>query len=277
MKRAPPRRQRGFVMLIVLGLMATLALLGAQLSAASRTEDRIAGALRASAVAEAAADSAVHEVTMRLLRDAWPVSGLALPAPAIPWRVGAVPVSLRVTDESVKINPNYASAGMLRSLLTQAGAGESAAKALADAIVEWRQPAPMSASGDPKRMRYEQMGLAYAPSDRPFDSLDEVELVLGMTPRVFALIRPALSVYDIGDVKLDGAPPVVAEAVRAARILDPQAGTLGFPGPDQVVRIEATATPRGSRYTRIAVVRFKARPRAGEAPYQFLTWDIVRE
>lgn len=132
----------------------------------------------------------------------------------------------------------------------------------------------MSSGGDRKRTRYEASGLAYAPSDRPFDSLDEIELVLGMTPRIFTLIRPALTVYDVGDVKLDGASPLVTEAVRSARDVEPAAGTIGFRSPDRVVRIRATATARGARNTRDAIVRFKARPRAYEAPYQFLTWDV---
>ena len=258
----------------MLGLLGLLALLGARLTSASRTEAQIAFAPRASAAAEVAADSAVNDVAMRLLRGTWPASGLAWRVAPEPIRVGAVPVDVLVTDEAVKINPNHASSRLLRSLMIQAGVDEFTATSLADAIIEWRRPSPFSSGGDRKRTRYEASGLAYAPSDRPFDNVDEIELVLGMTPRIFALIRPALTVYDVGDVKLEGASPLVAEAVRSARDVEHGAGTIGFPSPDQVVRIRATATVRGARFTRESVVRLKGRPRADEAPYQFLTWDV---
>ena len=269
--------ERGFVLPLVLSLLALLALVGTRLASASRTEIRIASALRASALVELAADTAVQEIVMRLLRGTWPVSGLAAPVPAVSLRVGTIPVVVLVTDEAVKINPNYASATTLRCLIGLAGVDDLTAKQLADAILEWRQPTPITSGGERKRTLYESSGLNYAPSGRMFDNLDELELVLGMTPRIFASIRPALTVYDVGDIKLDGASPLVTEAVRMARQIEPAAATLGFPSPDRVARIQATATTRGARYTRDAIVRLKARPRADEAPYQFLTWDVGTE
>jgi general secretion pathway protein K len=159
MKHKHSPDERGFALLVVLGLLGLLALLGARLTSAARTEARIAFALRASAAAEVA-DSAVNEVAMRLLRGTWPVSGLAWRVPPEPILVGAVAVDVLVMDETVKINPNYASSRLLRSLMIQAGVDESTAASLADAIIEWRQPSAMSSGGDRKRTRYETSGLA---------------------------------------------------------------------------------------------------------------------
>lgn len=260
--------ERGFVLLMVLGLVALLALFGSRLAHQARTEAGLAAAWRAGAAVEAAADSAIHAAAMRLLKG----DGTIGAAPG-PIRIEAIPVWVRVTDEAARINPNYANAPMLRALFLGAGLDAGAARAIADAIVDWRQPSPRARGGGLKRTLYETGGLSYAPSNRMFDSLDELRLVLGMTPEIFAVVRPLLSIHTIGDVRLQGASPAVIAAVAAARELDPLAGKLGFENPDRVVRIRAEAAAGGARFTREAVVRFKARPRADEAPLQILTWE----
>jgi general secretion pathway protein K len=260
--------ERGFVLLAVLGMLALLALLGIRLVSQSRVETRVAAAWREAAVVEVAADSGVQEAAMRLLKGEW-----AADAPPGLLRVAGIQVIVRVTDEAVKINPNYASPVTLRSLIHSAGVDEASAFQITNAILEWRQPSSLSQGGEVKRASYQASGLGYAPSNRPFDNLDELELVLGMTPEIFARLQPFLTVYNVGDVRLDGASPIVANAVFAARDLDATAGNIGFVNPDRVLRIRAEAAAAGARFIRATVVRFKARPRAGEAPCQFLSWE----
>jgi general secretion pathway protein K len=260
--------EQGFVLLLVLGMLALLALFGTSLTSRTSVETKVAAAYRTNAWVEAAADSAIHETAMQLLQG-------RLTIDTVPHlvKIAGIPVVIQTTDEAAKINPNAANAATLRSLLSQTGAGDAAASRIADAILNWRQPSPRTKDGAPKRLAYEAGGLGYAPSNRPFDSLDELSLVIGMTPAIFNQIRPFLTVYSVGDVRLDDASPVVAQAVLAARAVDPMAGQLGFTSPDQVVLIRADATAGAARFARRAVVRFKAQPNPGETPYQFLAWE----
>jgi general secretion pathway protein K len=266
--QAPPR-QPGFALLVVLWTLGLLALLITALTGAGRIEAQIARALYASARAETAADSAVQEVVLRLLQGAWQIDGETYPL-----RVGDVVVGVRVTDEAGKVNPNYASVALLRSLLATVGVDAPTAAALASNIVDWRRPELRSASGELKRTQYEAGGLLYAPSNAAFDNVDQVGLVLGMTPDLFARLKPFLSVYQEGDVRLSAASAVVAAAILDASARDPSAGRLGFASPNRVAMIRADATaPGGGRFTREAIVRIMARPRVNHAPYQILTWD----
>jgi type II secretory pathway component PulK len=48
--------------------------------------------------------------------------------------------------------------------------------------------------GMPKRLTNQAASLGYAPSNRPFDSLEELRLVIGMTLAIFTCIRSFLAV-----------------------------------------------------------------------------------
>src|SRR6266576_6095393 len=56
-----PARSRGFALLIVLWMLVLIAFVVAQMTAAGRTESRIAGNLAANSRSQAAADGAIYE------------------------------------------------------------------------------------------------------------------------------------------------------------------------------------------------------------------------
>jgi general secretion pathway protein K len=246
------RAARGFVLAGVLWALALMSLLVTQIASAARTERSIAANLRGAAVAEAAADGAVAETILALLDGTRDPGG-----PSRTLRIGAADVAVRVTDEAGRINPNdptHPVAPALRALLIDAGLEPQAARALADAIVDWRTATPNASGGGTKRAQYRAAGLDYAPSDRPFESLDEIRAVIGMTPEVFARIAPALSLY--AEPVLPGIPPG------------------RYPDANLVVDIAATATaPTGARFTRRATVRLLGNAHGRGAPYQVLTWE----
>ncbi len=264
-----PPRQAGFALLFVLLTLGLLALLVTALTGAGRAEVQIAADLDASARAETAADSAVHQAVLRLLQGTWQIDDATYPL-----RIGDTTVSVRITDEAGKVNPNYASTALLQALLAGLGVAAPRAAELAKNIVDWRRPGPRSASGELKRTQYEVGGLPYAPSNAAFDDVDQVGLVLGMTADIFARVKPFLSVYQEGDVRLSAASTVVAAAIVEASIRDPVAGRLGFVSPNRVATVRATATTRGGgHFTREAVVRINVKPQFNESPFQILTWD----
>ncbi len=152
------------------------------------------------------------------------------------------------------------------------GAHAAIARDVADSIVAWRTRLPSLPDGTTKRMAYEISGLNYSPSNHSFDDLEEVGLVVGMTPALFAAVRPFLTVYTAGNIQLADANPLLVQAVQFARDINSQAAASGFTDPDLVALIHATADSPDARFMREAVVRLKARPRAKEAPYQVLSW-----
>ncbi len=257
------RREGGFALLIVLWTMVLLALLVAQFTAAGRSEVRVVMNLRANAVAQAAADGALHEAILRLLQGAWTPGKLLREV-----RSGGTTVEVRVSDQARLINPNAASTKVLEALFGLVGVETGKAATLASAVVDWRSKGPGSLSGGLKVTQYQAARLSYSTPNQPFDSLNELGLVAGMTPALLAQIRPFLSIYQEGDAPVLFDLPV--ESVPASD----DSWQIGSTGRVMIVMIEATTTgTRDGQFTRQAIVRLRAEPSLGQAPYQILTWD----
>jgi len=253
MTEAGRERSRGFALLIVLWTMVLLALLVTEITSAGRSDAELAANLRGSAVAEAAANGAEAIALFRYLDP----SALHWPANGIRHRllIGDAEVSVAMTDEDGRINPNTASAFLLVALLRRVGVDPGTAAHLAAAMVDWRSssgaaPSPFAT----KMLPYRAAGMTWGPPDGPFRSTAEIALVLGMTPTLLARLRPHISVFTAGDVDSALADPVVRAALADANGgIVPQ--SLGSSGAARTLRITARAiADDGSRFTRTSVV-----------------------
>lgn len=272
-----PGSQRGFALLIVLWSVVLLALIGTGMTASGRADVQVAANIRAAARAEAAADGAIQEAVFHLLD------------PANPWfadgwdRVIDVPgarVTLRIDNEAGKVNPNTAPSEALRALLQASEASAEQAARLAAAIVEWRFPRTAAATGPglgafrdpgaiPPSQPYRIAGLDYAPPGAPFESLDELGLVAGMSPSLLASLIPHLSLYNDADPDPAAADPVVRQALRlgAGAPASPRETTA----PARIVSITAAAVaPGDGHFTRRATVRLGRSEK--ETLMTILTW-----
>jgi general secretion pathway protein K len=260
-------RQRGFALLIVLWTMGLLALLVAQFSAAGRTEVRVAANLRANAVMQAAADGAVHEAILQLLKGNWAPDGRAHVV-----RVGNAPVDVSVKDDYWKVNPNTATLPMLQALLVNRGIDAGRTATLSKAIIDWRFGDVVPPSGAARRGPLQAATVARRTASRIYESLDQLGLVPGMTPALLARIAPALSIYQESDA-LD------TDATVPTGVASSQTGGAGWhfgsTGRVMLATIEAAAIgEKGGRFTRQAVVRLRAEASLDQAPYQILTWEV---
>jgi general secretion pathway protein K len=264
------KRQRGFALLIVLWTMALLALLVAQFTTTGRTEVQMSQNQRANAVTEAAADGALYEAIMRLVEGAWMPDA----RPRV-IRVGDAAVEVRIRNQARKVNPNTAPVPVIQALLANVGVDSGKAAALARAIVDWHSNGAQSLSGGTKLAQYQAAGLPYGPANQLFDSVDDVGMVVGMTPAVMARIRPFLSIYREGDPQAPNELPVTPEE---ASLSTGDPWYFGSSGRVMVVMIDAAAVgAKGGRFTRQAVVRLRAEASLDQAPFQILTWGTPAE
>ncbi len=257
-------RERGFALLIVLWTVVLLTLLVTQLTSAGRGEAQIAANLRRDAAAELAADGAVQAAMFHLLDGSgarWVADGTER---TLAVARGRATVLLR--DQGGKVNPNTAQADLLAAVIGALGVEQHGAGALAQAIVDWRTP-PLVPGQSAAASAYRAAGLAVAPAGTPFASVDEVALVRGMTPELFARLRPHLSVFTVGEARLALADPVVAQAIRGLG----GGGGLAEAVPEVSV-VEVTATVRmagGAVFARRAVVEVGG---SGLTPWRVLDW-----
>lgn len=262
--------QRGFALLIVLWTLALLALIGTQVTAAGHGETRLATNMRASAVAEEAADGAVFEALFHVLDGSdqhWPADGRPRRI-----RTALAVIDVTVVDEGRKMTLNNSSLPMLRGLLHAVGLDQTLATTLTDQIADWRSPANYPLPHGAKGPQYRAAGREYGPPNQPFRSVDELALVLGMTPEALARIRPYVSPYVESAPKAEGADPVILQALTDAQVGGTPA--LAFDEP-ATLTITAVAVTNGARFMRRAVARLNTDQLAGANSPQFimLNWD----
>ena len=263
-------RQSGFALLIVLWSMALLALIGTRITASGRAETRLVGNLRAGAVAEAAADGAVFEALFHVIdtsNNHWPADGRprALNLPQATAEVSVV-------DESRKITLNNSPAALLRGLLQALGVAPRDAAVLTDQIIDWRSPLPTPQPLGAKAPQYLAAHRAWGPPNRPFRGIDELALVLDMTPEILARLRPYVSPWTLSAPSPSEADPVIAATLAAAVANGgaPQA----FAEATTLTIVAVATTPGGGRFVRRAVVRLTGdlALNPGQPPFVVLDW-----
>lgn len=259
-RRADPGRQRGFALIIVLWAIGLLALLVIGVVSNASREAKLTSNLRDQAVTRAAADAVLSEVILEVLR-----SGGTAPGP---FRFGAVQVAISAVDLSGRMNPNLTSAAMLQALLLRLGVPPQEAENLAAAIVDWRTPGLSPSPHGAKAPQYRAAGMTYGPPGRPFESLDELGYVLGMTPSVLAAMKPHLTLWSTSDPDPASADAVVLGALRIAGVPPVAASSTEA----RVIAFTATATlPDAAQATRRAVIRFGFSPDG--RGWRVLAWD----
>lgn len=243
--------QRGFALLIVLWTVGFLALLGTRIVAGGRSDTQLTDNLKQHAVLEAAADGAIQNVVfaMEAARD-----GRFLADGAIrEIRIGATAVLVRVGLESDRVNLNTASGALLRALAIECGDPSGSADHLAAAILDWHTSGAGPRPGGAKVAEYRAAGRSYGPPGTPFQSVEELADVLGMTPELFTRMAPHLTVLTDGDPDMTTRDTVVASALTDASGVadDPGAGQQTA---DELLRIEATAIGAGATRFSLVVV-----------------------
>jgi general secretion pathway protein K len=134
------------------------------------------------------------------------------------WEDSGARIAASATDESGKIDLNTAPDNLLKGLLQTAGGldADSAAQ-LVDAIGDWKDADDFRRPNGAEAPEYVAAGLKYTPANAPFETLAELQRVLGMTPALYAKVADSLTVYS----RIAGVNP--ANASRATLLAIPGA------------------------------------------------------
>jgi general secretion pathway protein K len=286
--------QSGFALVVVLWLAVLLSLLAAGFNSTVRSEARVARNTMSQAQAQAAADAGVHRGLFDLFKftnqdEVWKPDGA--------WHeivYGDAQVRVRMLNESGKIDVNTANEQLLRGLFKSVGvADETEVSRLVDAIKDWQDNDSLKRLNGAEELDYSAAGLNYKPANAPFQTIEELNLVLGMTPSLFRRIQPIITVYSrqpglnvqiapreallaIPNITVEQVDTFIAqrEAARAAKQPVPPFPAVGFfvgGGNALAVSLVAEAKmPDGTTFVRDAVV-FTS-PGNIKRPYSFLAW-----
>jgi general secretion pathway protein K len=285
--------QKGVALILVLWVAAIVTVIAGSFAYATRTDMNVLQNSVIRARAEAAADAAVHRAIYELYRpgtekERWLANGVSH---TLAWQSHTVRVSL--LDESGKIDINTATPELLKGLFAATGMQAEEADKLVDAVQDWRDSDTLRRINGAEEPEYQAAGLRHKPANAPFQTVEELQLVLGMNPDLYRRIAGLITIYSrqpgvnltiaprevlavLPGVTLEQVDAYVAEreAARAAGTPLPQfAAGARFGGASASFGVSIHAEARDEAnglFVRDAVVRVLGEPKR---PYTFLAWS----
>jgi general secretion pathway protein K len=280
--------ERGLALLTVLWVLSLLSVIAAGLVTQTSTELQITRNMTETARARGLAEAGVFLAIPRLLD----------PSPETQWRpngeersfeYGGGAIRIVLQDEGGKIDLNAAPNAILAGLFGVLGIGADETSRLVDAIADWKDEDGPRRPNGAKRDDYRRAGLTWVPRNGPFEAIEELRLVLGMTPALYNRLLPFITIYSqsarinpstASSVVLRALPGANAEEIarllvaraRSETALPIPTGLDQFlsPGAARAVTIRSEGrTPGGGLFVREAVVDITGNL---ENPYVFLAW-----
>ncbi len=119
-----------------------------------------------------------------------------------------------LTDEESRISINKASHDVLKNLLVEAGGVATVdAEAIADSIIDWRDPDDSLGKNGKESGYYEYLGEPYPCKNGDFEAPEELLQVGGMTRDIFDKIKDYITIYGTGTVNINTAGFMVLVAL----------------------------------------------------------------
>lgn len=186
--------RRGIALVLVLWVLVLLTALLSSFAIVARSEALMARQLRDATRATYAAEAGVELALLRVAEQdpqwRWIPDGR-------PYEAGfdGARLEVEVLDETAKLDLNLADPAALTRFFLAIGLNEDDAMRAADVIVDFRDADDLTQPMGAEAEDYLAAGLPYGPKDAPFERVEELQQVLGMTPELFALAAPHLTVH----------------------------------------------------------------------------------
>jgi general secretion pathway protein K len=281
--------QQGFVLVAVLWLLAALAALATIFSVYLSNSARALALNDATVQAQALVSAGVELAAYRLQlagEDARPAQG------SFRVRLNGAEISVSFVSEAARVDLNAAPKELLGGLLSALGANEDEAREGADRIIAWRTKPAEETAGNEDAL-YQAAGRSYPPRQAPLAHVDELGLVLGLTPALVERALPFVTVFSgaSGVDVLNAAPEVIAALPGMTPLILKQflGDRATLPNDDAAIAAalggaKANATTQKSQAYRILTrIRFpNGREtaseiviglRKAEIPYRVLSWQ----
>ena len=277
------KRERGAALLLVLWLIALLTALIGAFALTARVEALQGKVLSGGAQAQELARAGVEYSLVRLA-DTEPTTRWLPDGRSYRWSYAGSEVELQIVDETGKVDLNQAGQPLLAALMQAVGSEREQAERVAAAILDWRDPDPLTqVNGGAEDPDYAAAGRPYGAKDAPFETVAEVEQVLGMTPELYARLEPHLTLYSgrgEPDPTYAQGPVLTAMGLDATTHLSQRRSPLPGAGAAQLVGGGSGTYSIDSRARldegRVAVLRTVVRAGSGSVPgsvYTALRWQ----
>jgi len=184
----------GFALVLVLWVLSLLTIMAGSFALSMRREAAIVAGSSSNAQAVAVAESGLAVAELMMMtpdqQQRWRTDGSIY---QIDYPESKVRVQLLA--ETGKVDVNSADQSLLQELMLHAPVAEELQTKLVNAILDWRDADDLVRLEGAEKEEYKDAGLSYQPSNKPFQSIEELQLVLGMNGQVFNWLESLVTVY----------------------------------------------------------------------------------
>lgn len=184
----------GFALVLVLWILSLLIIMAGSFALTMRREATVVAIAKDNAAALAMAEAGIAVAQIMTMNPEqnkrWRTDGNIYQV-----NFGAAKVRLQLLSETGKIDINKADIALLESVFKSAPVEEEAQKKLISAILDWRDPDDLLNLEGAEKKEYRDAGLKYEPRNKPFQTVEELQMVLGMNERVYNWLEPLATVY----------------------------------------------------------------------------------
>jgi general secretion pathway protein K len=187
-------KQSGIALILVLWVTILLTVIAASFALSARTEGMQAKVIlettKARYLAEAGLHRAVYELRNPDLETRWVADGRKYKI-----EFAGAEIEIQITDETGKININLANDELLAGLFASLGMSDDDAMMLTERVIDWRDSDNIKGFNGAEDDDYEAEGYAYGAKDALFDTVPELQQVMGIDYDMYKKLEPAVTVY----------------------------------------------------------------------------------
>ena len=270
--RTPGGRQGGMALIVVLWLVVLLSVMAAGHSRNVRTDTTLAARQVQSAKARALAEAGInHAILEMLAADAGrklPVDGSLFDI-----RIGDEVVTIAIRDASGLVDLNGASPELLDAALEACDVGEVARGELVDAILDWRDGDNLRRLHGIEDDDYVAAGVAWTSRDAPFEAVDELKYLPGMSQARYDCLAPFVTVHSgRGGLNMEYAPPALVAALTGEEVPAAEPGADGSGSGPRNGTFHVYASASGNATTMAAIEAVVRISRASKSPFTIVDW-----
>lgn len=189
-----PRKSRGLALILVLWVLTLLTIMAGSFALGMKRELSVVGNIKDMAQTSALAEAGINYAMMMLLHtdqdQRWQGDGSIYQI-----LFAGAKIRIMIVDEAGKISIKKPDQDLFRGALADAGATEEEQDTIIDSMIDWQDSNDLIRLNGAEKDQYLDEGRSYGPSNKPFQVVDELQLVMGMRADLYEKLEPLLTVY----------------------------------------------------------------------------------
>lgn len=220
------KSRNGYALIAALWFLVLVSAVALEAAHSARSHRLLAAGLAEGAQARLAAAAGIEHARARLtalarlvlpgetgesgaIVDPWHAAGQSFPDTVL--LDGSVRYAVQITDLNALLNINQADEEQLRHFLLSLRMDARAATRIAQSVLDWRDADDFRRVDGGEASDYIAAGRPVLSRNGPFDDIQDLQHVMGVTPALFAAIRPHITTLGSGRINIaTAAAPVLA-------------------------------------------------------------------